>query len=96
MYLRFTLKAASLFAVGKEEQGLEFLQNGSRRLHRAMQELAREPNRLVGQFRKERGGWNLFYDILDMAEKGMARDDSMALDLQEKARSVMEACKVNF
>jgi len=96
VYLRFCLKAASFFAVGKEEQGLEFLRNGSRRLHRAIQELAREPNPLIGQFQKEREGWNLFYDILDMAEKGIAGGESMALDLQEKARSLLEACKVNL
>jgi hypothetical protein len=95
VYLRFGLKAASFFAMGKEEQGLEFLHNGSKRLHRAMQELAKEPNPLIGQCQKERQGWNLFYDILDMAEKGITGGDSMALDLQEKARSLLEACKVN-
>ncbi|NVM25647.1 MAG: hypothetical protein HWN70_06980 [Desulfobacterales bacterium] len=96
VYLRFGLKAAWFFAVGKEEQGLEFLQNGSRRLHRVIQELAREPNPLIGQVQKEREGWNLFYDILDMAEKGITGGDSVALDLQGKARSLLEACKVNL
>ncbi|MEE9121521.1 MAG: hypothetical protein V3U56_09565, partial [Syntrophobacteria bacterium] len=96
VYLRFGLKAASFFAAGKEEQGLEFLQNGSRRLHRAIQKLAREANLLIGQYQKEREGWNLFYDTLDMAEKGITEGDSMALGLQEKARSLLEACKVNL
>ena len=96
VYLRFGLKAASFFAAGKEEQGLEFLQNGSRRLHRAIQELARKANPLIGQFQKEREGWNLFYDTLDMAEKGITGGDSMALGLREKTRSLLEACKVNL
>jgi len=96
VYLRFGLKAAWFFAVGEAEQGLEFLQNGSRRLHRAIQELSREPNPLVGQVQKEREGWNLFYDILDMVERGITGGDSLALDFQKKARSLLEACKVQL
>jgi len=37
-----------------------------------------------------------FIDILDMAEKGITGGESMALDLQEKARSLLEACKRNL
>jgi len=39
---------------------------------------------------------SLFYEILGMAQKGITEDDSLPLDLEEKARSLFEACRVTL
>jgi hypothetical protein len=99
VYLRFALKAALLFVdTGSErnKQGLEFLQNGIPRLQKTMLELSEEPNPLISQFREEKYGWDLFYDTLDEIEGGLKKGDAFALKLQEKARSLIDGCRINF
>ena len=99
VYLRFALKAASLLAENtgeQNDQAIEFLQNGSKRLHRTIQELTGEPNPMIGQLNRERQGWDLFYDILDMVQKGITGRDPFALDLQKKARALIEGCRVKL
>jgi hypothetical protein len=99
VYLRLALKAALFFAEPGSErntQGLEFLQNGIPRLQKTMMELSEEPNPLIAQFKKEKQGWDLFYDTLDEIEVGLAHGDTFALKLQEKARSLIHGCRINI
>jgi hypothetical protein len=99
IYLRFTLKAASFFADNSEEknqQGFEFIQNGVRRLQEAIHHINQEPRPLAEQYKKEKQGWNMFYDILDEAEQGINKEDQFAFELQEKARDLIKNCKINF
>jgi len=96
VYLRFALKAASMIAdkSGTDvEQLIDFILNGGERLDRKIRELTSGLNPLIGKFRKEMQGWNLFYDILAMIQKGIAEGDSFALDLREKARALIESCR---
>lgn len=99
IYLRFTLKAASFFAADtdeKNQQGFEFIQNGVRRLHEAIQHVNRNPGPLSEQFKKEKQGWNMFYDILEKAEQGINNADAFAFKLKEKAEDLINHCKINF
>jgi hypothetical protein len=87
VYLRFALKAASFFEKSTEEsieKGFEFLQLGIRRLHEAIQGLTREPNPLIAQFRNEKQGWNIFYDVLDRVEKRIQEGDLFSHELLDK------------
>ncbi|GBD97756.1 MAG TPA: hypothetical protein ENG83_12965 [Nitrospirae bacterium] len=99
VYLRFALKAASFFNESsdeKKQQGFEFLQSGIRRLHETIRKLTKEPNPLIEQFRKEKQAWNIYYEVLASVETEIKRSDAFALELQEKAKSLVETCKINF
>ena len=61
-----------------------------------MQKLTADINPLIDQFKKEKRGWNLFYDILDSTEVGIKEDDSFALALKEKAQALIDNCRINF
>lgn len=99
VYLRFALKAATFFKDDtgqKNQQGIAFIQNGVNRMHQTIQNLVKEPNPLVEQFRKERMGWNLFYEILDIAESEIGRGVPFVLEVKERATALIKGCKINF
>jgi hypothetical protein len=99
VYLRFALKAATFFASDDSEtrrQGLVFLKTGARRLDASIRHLTREPNPLIEQFSREQQGWNIFYDILDKVEDELKKGDTMALDLKEKAMTLVKNCKIKY
>lgn len=93
VWLRFGLKAAALFAAGQEQSGFEFVTMGSRRLDEAMA-FAGPDGMLAAQYERERQGWDLFYQILDTIEAGLAREDPFALELRGRARALLEGCLV--
>lgn len=99
VYLRFALKLASFFSENKKEknqQGFDFLNLGRERLHQTIQEMIKEPNPLIEQFRKQKEAWNLYYQVLEIAEAHLKQSDTFALELQRKAKSLVKACKINF
>ena len=98
VYLRFALKAALFFEdSGKDtQQGFEFLQVGLRRLYETIQKLTGDTNPLLEQYCREKRGWNLFYNILDVAEKNLKKQDTFAIKLQNKAKSLIKTCKISF
>lgn len=99
VYLRFALKAASFFVENTKEnnqQGFEFLKIGRKRLHETIKKLVKNPNPLIEQFQKEKQVWSLFYDILDIVEKNLKEGDAFAIELQKKAKSLVNDCKINF
>ncbi|MCD4692145.1 MAG: hypothetical protein K8R79_04475, partial [Calditrichales bacterium] len=96
VYLRFSLKAASMFGKHENNQALEFLKMGGKRLSDIIGYLNDDPNPLIQQYEKEKSGWDLYYDILDTAEKGIAQYDNFLLELREKALKLALRCKVDF
>ena len=99
VYLRFALKAASLFAEGKfaegnDEQGLEFVTMGSRRIAGALDFIRGQNNRLKQCYEKERLGWDLYYDTLRAVEDALSSNDDFALELRERAQRLIRQCRV--
>ncbi|HSG06533.1 MAG TPA: hypothetical protein VLB09_09055, partial [Nitrospiria bacterium] len=97
VYLRCALKAASFFEEGSPEaveKGDEFLDNAVDRLSRAFREEMGEPNPLVEVYRREKEGWNLFYDLLDLIERDLKEDKPFALELKEKAGVIVKGCLI--
>ena len=93
--LRFALKAASFFAHGQEDQGLEFVKTGIPRIRKALDFVRGDPSPLKQQYENERRGWDLFYDTLEAVEEALDRRDDFALDLRRKAQKIMEDCALN-
>ena len=94
VYLRFALKAASLFASGKEIEGVELVTNGAKRLAKVIGKLEHNSEELRKQCESERAGWNLYYDILEMIERALRDGDDFALNLRLKSRKIMQDCAV--
>ena len=92
--LRFALKAAMLFRDNQIQKGLELVKSGTQRISRASEFARGDGSALRLQYQKERHGWNLYYDILDAVEKALEKQDSFALELRVKARSVIQKCAV--
>lgn len=99
VYLRFAFKLASFFVENRKEQnqqGIEFLDIGSKRLYETIQELTKKPNPLIEQFRKEKRGWSLYYKILEVVEEHLKQNDRFALELKKKAKSLVKSCQINL
>lgn len=95
VYLRFALKTASLFDEDSEE-GLKFFRLGTSRLRKTISLLREEPNPLIEGYLKEKRAWHLFYDALDHLEEGIKNGDGFALELQGKAKALVEGCRMSF
>ena len=89
VFLRFCLKAASLFDQGKNEQGLDFLKRGSRQIMKSLNFANNEKSMLKQHVQKERMGWDLYYDTLSAIEEALKDKDPFAIELQKKAKSII-------
>ena len=89
VYLRFALKAASFFSEGQDEQGLEFISHGAKRIATALQFVQGEDSPLKHQYVTERRGWDLYYDTLSALENALTENDHFALDLRQKAKLII-------
>lgn len=97
IYLRLALKTASLFAdegEGKEEEAVEFLTMGARRLGEIIEYLDAVPNPLIEEYRKEKKVWDAYYDVLDRLEQGIKDGEEFAIGIQAKAREILQACGI--
>jgi hypothetical protein len=92
--MRFALKAAALFNEQEMDKGLELVTNGTQRLAEALEYTRGKDRRLQKQYEAERRGWDLYYDILDVVEQALQNKDPFALQLQQKARAIIDDCKV--
>lgn len=94
-YLRFTLKAASLFAAAQGKDGLEFIRIGAQRIASALEFIQGEESQLEKRYGQERAGWNLYFDTLSALEEALKCEDSFALRLRDKAKEIVDGCAVN-
>ncbi len=99
VYLRFALKSASFFAGktdDKKKQGKEFMESGIKRLGETISYLNQDPNPLIDLYKREKTGWDIFYDTLDNIENGLANGDTFSEDIKKKAFSIITSCRVNI
>ena len=71
---------------------MELLILAGRRLENVIRRLETSAY-LETRYKTEQTGWNLFYDVLDRIEDDLKKGDSLAIDLQEKARQLIRNCK---
>jgi hypothetical protein len=93
VYLRFALKAMQFFNDGKEKEGKEFIVNGVRRISDTLTFLSTD---FKSHYKKERAGWDLFYDILDFCRKALAQQDPFAMKLKEQAEKIIQESHLNI
>jgi hypothetical protein len=90
--LRFAFRAASFFADGKRDEGLNFIRIGARRLAAAFEFVQGEYSLLEQQYEKERTGWHLYYETLSAVEKALKEADSVSQELRRKAQLIIQRC----
>jgi hypothetical protein len=75
-------------------EGIQLLKLGVERLEKVIGELNQTPNPLIEKYRQEKEGWDLFYDLLDHLEEDLEQGDAFALNLRDRARKLVEDCRV--
>jgi hypothetical protein len=97
VFLRLAFKAAAFFASNEPEgyqKGFELLGMGSQRLRNIVKTVNKDPNPLVEKYLQEKRGWDMYYDILEHLEKGLREGESFALELQQKAKTLVKDCTI--
>jgi hypothetical protein len=95
-HLRFGFKAASLFKNNRDNEGLEFVTSGTKRLAKALEFIRGKNSSLKQQYAKELQGWNLYYDTLDAVERALNKNSLYANDLKRKAHTIIDQCAVTM
>jgi len=74
---------------------VEFLTSGARRLASALEFTSGQGDSpLCRTLAREREGWELYYDILDALESALKQEDPLALELRQRARDLVERCRI--
>jgi hypothetical protein len=95
VYLRLALKTASFFAHHQQKQALELITEGIPRIEKAIGFIQNEDSQLEKNFRKEKQGWEDFYNLLDHLEKSLELKAENVLALQKKARLIIQNCQLH-
>ncbi len=97
VYLRLALNLAGLFAGSNQNQrniGLELQKLSINRLDAIIQRLTRKTNPLIREYEEEKNGWDIYYDVLDHIEHGLADRDDYAINLMKKAKQLIKDCNI--
>ncbi len=95
VYLKFCLKVESFFAGDEGSRAMEFLETGSKRIMTALEFVRGKKGGLKRQYKKERLGWDVYYDTLSALEKGLLNNDEFAVDMRERALEIVKGCLVS-
>lgn len=99
VFLRFALKAASIFASGfasgEDSQGVDYITDGAPRLLEALEFMRDDNERMKQQFEKETKAWHLYYDTLSALQKALAAKDAFAVSLKDKAEKIVKDCRLD-
>lgn len=96
VHMRFGLMAASLFSEGKAAQALEFIKSGTKRIMGAIKFIRGKENLFIEIYKKERLGWNLYYDTLSSIEDGLRDGDRFVMGIQSIAKSIIDGCHIQL
>jgi hypothetical protein len=94
VFLRLAVRAASMFHEKKDQAACDLLQMGIERIGQVLTKLRKTPNFFRDRYFKEKQAWRLYYDLLDRAAEGIRKEDPFAVSLQEKAKSLVERCRL--
>ncbi|MBN2060284.1 MAG: hypothetical protein JW882_07690 [Deltaproteobacteria bacterium] len=92
--LRFCLKAAQMFYDGKDDEAIEFMINGVKRINHAIEFSSGPESPLKKRYEEERIGWDLYYDTLLSIEINLKQNNRFALELKNRAQAIFESCRI--
>jgi hypothetical protein len=89
--LRFALRALRFFAEDEPTDGCTFTEQGAERIAETISFVSGSPSSLAQQLDDERAAWDLFYDALDAIDDALVSGDQYAIDLVERARTLLNS-----
>ncbi|MDA3940806.1 MAG: hypothetical protein PF693_16100 [Spirochaetia bacterium] len=92
--LRFCMKAADFFESGNNQLAADFMLQSFERLERSIEFAYGKEDLLQKVYKKDREGWNLFYDILDGLENRDIVNPVKKMAIQIKAAGICAGCKM--
>lgn len=93
VYLRFALKAHEIFGKGEDKSGNIFLSMGVKRITEAVNFTKGKNSLLASQLKKEKEGWNLFYNLMDSFENSTLESHSRK-EKTKAAAGIVENCRI--
>jgi hypothetical protein len=90
VYLRLVLKAASLITSGEKLQAKKLVENGAKRIPQIIAYL----KNFEKIYKKEKKGWDLYYDILQILKIKIKEGDHKAQDIQKRSLEIISDCKI--
>ena len=92
VYLRFVFEILAKIQQGEQKQALEFAQSGARRLNKVLDWLLGGKNPLQDVYHREKAGWDLYYDVLDITEEKLRQGDGFAEQIRARLKEIMNDC----
>ncbi len=92
VYLRFLFEILVKIQGGQKKQAVEFARSGAQRLNKLMDWLLDGANPLKDVYYREKSGWDLYYDVLDVAEEKLGKKDGFTLEMREKIKRIVQDC----
>ncbi len=92
VYLRFALKAMSLFDEGNKGEALEFISSGAKRISAAIDFSSDKAGRLKTQYQNEKRAWKLFYDAMAAIDDSIQAENQSGLELRQRAVNIVNNC----
>ncbi|MBD3225826.1 MAG: hypothetical protein GF313_13950 [Caldithrix sp.] len=93
VYLRFALKAATLFEADRWSEGYDFIRSGIPRILKAFDFTMGTNSKLKSQYQSERRAWHIYYRVLQDTKAKMASRDPFALEIATQAQQIIEQCR---
>lgn len=93
VYLRFALKVFAMSLQDQKDEVESFIKNGSVRIQKTIEFINDDLEKV---FHHEKKGWDLYYQILEICQKAMKKNDPFLLDLSVKVKSLIEECKIHI
>jgi hypothetical protein len=97
IFLRLCFNIAENFLDPKKtdvQEVLELQSIAADRLPSIVKSLSAAVNPIVDKVQRERDAWDLYYDVLDQLEMGLASGDSFAIQLQKNANEIIHDAQV--
>jgi hypothetical protein len=94
IFLRLALKGAWLYHENSDREACALVKMGIERLNDLESRLNKEAGFIEKQYLRERRGWDVYYDLLEHVAEGIRQTDPVALDLQVRAKRLVEECEV--
>ncbi len=92
VHLRSAMRAADMFSSGRPEQALQLVREGAERIGNTLTFTQGEDSPLRAAYERERRGWNVYYDVIEAMEKGLAEGGAEAQRIRASARRIVREC----
>ncbi len=96
VYLRFALKLAGLHQTKGGNEITDFAKSGAKRLHKTINYLSDGLNPMISRYEREKKGWDIYYDILNIAETGLKNGNKTILQHKSKAENLVDECRIDL